>query len=76
MKMQIVRDRAKQAVDRLTAKLLKDFPEQQGTHAVVFGQAPDVDLGSTRYGWPPEDTRPEFVKADDENWIRVTNNKR
>lgn len=69
-------DRAKQVIDRLTEKLLKDFPEQEGTHAVVFGAAPDVDLDSRRYSWPPEDNTPEFVKADNEGWTRITNNKR
>lgn len=63
-------DRAKQVIDRLTERLQKQFPEQEGTHAVVFGSAPDVDLGSKRYGWPPEDTRPEWLKneVDTENW--------
>lgn len=71
MKFIQVRDRAKEALDRLTARLLKDFPEQQGAHSVVFGQAPDVDMGSKHYGWPPEDTRPDFVKKDEEGWERL-----
>lgn len=70
------KERMQKAIERLTARLLRDFPEQQGKHAVVFGSAPDVDLGSKRYGWPPEDTRPDFLKEDDQNWVRITNNKR
>lgn len=76
MKFIRVQDRAKEALDRLTARLLKDFPEQQGIYAVVFGHAPDVDMGSKAYSWPPEDTRPDFVRKENEGWEKITDNKR
>ena len=76
MRLVHVRDRAKEAIDRLTERLLKQFPDNDGLYGVVFGQGPDVDMGSKQYRWPPEDTRPDFVKADDEGWVRIINNKR
>lgn len=76
MRLIQVRDRAKEAIDRLTARLNKQFPDEQGRHAVVFGSAPQVDMGSKHYGWPPEDDTPDFVKEANEGWVKITDNRR
>lgn len=66
-----VRNYAKEAIDRLTERLLRDFPERQGEHAVVFGQGPEVDLGSKYYDWQ-QDPRPDFVKEAEAGWVKVS----
>lgn len=58
----------RQRILDFAAKLRKQFPEADGRHAVVATHAQHTSLYDGFQGDPTEDTRPDFVKADEAGW--------
>jgi uncharacterized protein (UPF0303 family) len=70
--------RITQAAMKLATKLRRQFPEEDGRHAIVVSvpRQPTFDEGFQ--GDPTADNRPDFVKQDETGWqrISVSNDKR
>lgn len=63
----------RQWVINLTAKLRKQYPEQDGAYAIVFTRTASPGLDEGFQGDPMADNRPDFVKKDEAGWVNLTN---
>jgi len=60
-------------IDRLIAALTRRLKAENAGehHAGMFAYSDDTSIEDDGgYGDPHEDTRPDFVKQDDQGWIR------
>ncbi len=58
------------------AKLRKQFPDEDGRHAVVVVAPRHTTLDEGFQGDPLADNRPDFVKKDEIGWERLTDTRR
>lgn len=60
-----------QWIINLSAKLLRQFPEENGAFSVVINAPSHVSFHEGFEGDPLADDRPQFIKDDEVGWERI-----